>query len=791
MRLTFHKTNFRFFCAISLLLALMSSCSETKRVTGYQHNKPFVYDNKISLQGNLTKDEKNRLSTELVNYWDDSLQSRRVNQWLIYYRIKNPPVFDSNNINRTINFMNAYLNSQGYYYATFLDSVRIDTLEDQLRTHVGMTINIGKRITIDSVSYDMDDTTLQHLTKKDSAKTFLTKGIPYTKQIISKELDRLVALYRDSGFYRFTREDIYALVDTTDPRLLELTLDPFKQAQIIADADRLRRENPTWDITVLKRPTFDSAKLTQYHIGRIYYYPETRLSDEVDSLPYQKGFEEFNRRNFTMRYKKGLFNYRVFREHTYLRNGDLYNETNYYKTLNALGQIGAWQQVDGRPIVRDNDTLDLHLFLVPAVKQNYSINLEGSRNTGDNIGLGNNWGLSTNLTYNNKNVWKSAIQSFANFRTGVELNLLTNTEPLLQTFLINLGHTYAFPRLIQPFKNWRALNKMDNKRTLFNVGASYVDRKEFYQLRSIVTSWGYEWKKKNNVWLYKPINLEFYVVDTLKGLRDLFIKNPFLINSFNSGKVLSQNLSLLRSITDKKNPYKTHFMRFGIEEAGGLFGLVPGWQDKIYRFIKFEAEYRQSVKFPKTKTELAYRAFAGFGYNYGNDTARDKTLPFFKQFSVGGPYSMRAWALRQLGLGSSTQGDSDTSENAYRDRYGDMELEVNVEYRFPLTTIAGVKIGSAVFADIGNIWSVKNNPADPEATFHLKNLARDLAIGVGTGVRVDFSYFVLRMDVAYKLKDPARQYNNGWANTFQWFENRPNGVKVQNMVFQLGIGLPF
>src|SRR6478609_2130965 len=142
MRLTFHKPYFRFFCVISLLLALMSSCSETKKVTGYQQNKPFVYDNKISLQGNLTKDEKNRLTTELVNYWDDSLQSRRVNQWLISYKIKNPPVFDSNNINRTINFMNAYLNSQGYYYATFLDSVRIDTLEDQLRTHIGMTINI-------------------------------------------------------------------------------------------------------------------------------------------------------------------------------------------------------------------------------------------------------------------------------------------------------------------------------------------------------------------------------------------------------------------------------------------------------------------------------------------------------------------------------------------------------------------------------------------------------------------------------------------------------------------------
>jgi outer membrane protein insertion porin family len=279
--------------------------------------------------------------------------------------------------------MNAYLNSQGYYYALFSDSVRIDTVKDQLRTSIHMFIDIGKNITIDSVSYNLGDTTLQKLTDSVAPKTFLKKGSPYTKESISSELDRLVGTYRENGYYKFTREDIYASVDSMDTRLLQLTLDPFKQAQIIADAARLRKENPTWDIDVLKRPTFDSSKLYQYHIGRVYYYPETKLTDIVDSLPDQKGFLELNRRNLTMRYKKGLFNYRVLREHTYLRNGDLYKESDYFKTINTLGQIGAWQQVDGKAIVRDKDTLDMHFFLVPAIKQNYGIDLEGSRNTAD------------------------------------------------------------------------------------------------------------------------------------------------------------------------------------------------------------------------------------------------------------------------------------------------------------------------------------------------------------------------------------------------------------------------
>ncbi len=792
MYLTSHKNLLTYIFLLISVTGLFSSCSILQKtvVRNAPVNRPFVFTNKITINGNVSKDEKNRLTTELYNYWDDSLKVRKVQQFGIIYKIKNPAVFDSANIARSETFMNAYLNSQGYYYATFADSVYIDTTQEgQMRANVEMNINIGKNITIDSVSFDMGDSTLQKLTETRKANTYLKKGVPYTKSLISNELDRLVGLYRQNGYYHFTREDIYAEADTTNPRLLELTLDPFKQAQIIADAAKIRRENPTWNIKILKRPTVDSSKLIQYHIGKMYFYPETRLTDIIDSIPSRTDYTEETHRSLVMRYKKGLFNYRPLREHTYMRSGDLYNESAYFKSINTLGQLGAWQQVDGKPVIRDKDSLDMYFFLVPAIKQNYTIDLEGSRNTAD-FGFGNLWGLSTNLTYNNKNVWKRAIQSVTTFRTGVELNILTgNQSSLLQTFLIDAGHTYVFPKLVQPFKNWRALNRLENKRTLFSVNGSYTNRRDYYQLRSFTTGWGYEWKKGNNIWLYKPLNLELYSIDTLAGLRNLFASNPFLRTSFNSGKVLSQSLTFNRNTISDRNPDKTNYIRLGIEEAGGLFGLIGGLKNQIYRYLKVEAEFRQTISI--RKTVLAYRAFAGIGYNYGSDTARDKTLPFFKQFTAGGPYSMRAWSLRQLGLGSSIQSDVDTSKNAYRDRFGDMQLEANIEYRFPFLSVGGVNIGSALYADIGNIWNLKYNPQDPESQFKLENLYRDLAIGVGTGLRIDFSYFLIRFDLAYKLKDPARAYNNGWAKEFTWSEYRANGLKINNVAFQLGIGLPF
>ena len=77
------------------------------------------------------------------------------------------------------------------------------------------------------------------------------------------------------------------------------------------------------------------------------------------------------------------------------------------------------------------------------------------------------------------------------------------------------------------------------------------------------------------------------------------------------------------------------------------------------------------------------------------------------------------------------------------------------------------------------------------ATF--KNFGRDLAIGLGTGLRFDFSYFLLRFDLAYRVKDPARQQNNGWMSikNFAITETRSSGLKVNNLALQFGIGLPF
>lgn len=798
IKILFNKKGFIFF----FIGLIFTSCEVVRNAPV---NQPFVYSNKVLVKGNVSNDEKTRLTLNLENYWDDSLKAVKVNEVriLTFHRphignvLKNPPAFDSVNIGRTIKAMTGYMNSQGYHYAYIKDSIaNFDTLKNkkQIRVHVFMKVETGKIVRVDSISYAMLDSSLQKIADNNINKSILTKGSPYNNQNVNSEIIRLTSIFRDSGYYKFTRDNLVAIIDTTDTKLLQLTLDPLEQAKLIAEAAKNKKANPKWNVLIEQKPFKDSSINTKFHVKKIFYFPETRLSDMPDSLLlHTELFKQLQskNKNSTMFYRQGRFTMRPLVNNTFLRRGNLYNETNFYKTLNLLGKIGAWQQTDARIQTVNNDSLNIYYFLVPAIKQSFSTDIEASRNSGDFIS-GSLFGLSTVFSYQNKNVWKQAIQSVTSLSLGTELNLGYNksdtvNNSIWQSFQVSLSHTYIFPRFIQPFKNWNYLNRFDNKKTLLSISGSYYDRKGFYKLRSVVTYWGYEWNKGANswAWSFKPFNIELYKIDTLQGLVQQFATYPFLRNVFRNGNAVGSTVQLSRIFVSKKNPLTSYNVRFYAEHSGLVLDLISFLNRNIFSYTKFESEVIYSHK--QARSELAARFFAGAGVSLNS-----QSIPTYKQYFLGGPNSMRAWMIRQLGVGSSISSDTIHS-SGYTDRYGDMALEANVEYRFNLATFSWGKVGSALFTDIGNIWNLKYNAQNPDASFKLSRLGKDIAIGVGTGLRFDFNYFLVRFDFGYKLKDPARQYNNGWADISKltWIDKRINGNEVNNWAFQFGINLPF
>ena len=841
----FASCRFMRYIPVLLLLLFACSCTEEKflfaidrnTVRDYPLDTPFVYSTEINIPSqSITKSEKTDLLRALPNYFDDSIRVQKEQRFGILYTIKHPPVFDTSHIEHSITFMNGYLNSVGYYHTAFSDSFYIDTVKKikhhkpatQLRTHVVFTVNPGKVTLIDSVQYKLGDSILQHIATGENRKDSRIKPgkSPFSKPLLGSELDRLVAIYKTHGYMLISRDNLIAVADTTDPSVLQVSTDPFEQIKTIEESKERSQQHPVAKITITTRDIgsdstdlVDSSQIKQYRIGNIYYYPETNYTQLPDSLMQQKDLPvQYQLNEFTVYGSRHQFRFQPLRQHTFMRRGSLYNDEYYRKTINNLSSIGAWQNVDSRYRIRVTnsvqpdslykdsftvkvDTVDFHYFLIPAVKQNITVGLEASRNTGDILTTGNLFGIALNATYLNRNVWHRAIQSTTSFRNGVELGL-DKSSPLLQTFQSSLSHSYIFPSILlpQPFYHLFVPKpyKLDAMKSILSVGATYSERTNFFRIRQLVGNWGYQWKKRNAIWSVKFPNVELYSLDTLDQLKQQLVTNPFLRTAFTTGSIVSILGSFNTSRTSKKHPKQSHFIRVAAEEAGGLAGTIHPWNKNIYRYIKAEAEYRKL--FTMRSSALAARVFGGIGINYGKV---GNSLPFYKQFFGGGPNSMRAWSLRQLGLGSSLQSDTaGTKDLAYRDRFGDMQLEANIEYRYSIAQFSSLKLGGALFADMGNIWNLKKDKNNELAQFKLKNLGRDLAIGIGTGLRFDFNYFLIRIDGGIKLKDPAREGSNGWLTfkNFAWrnpeYEKTDDTGKVispnrNNFAIQLGIGLPF
>ena len=111
---------------------------------------------------------------------------------------------------------------------------------------------------------------------------------------------------------------------------------------------------------------------------------------------------------------------------------------------------------------------------------------------------------------------------------------------------------------------------------------------------------------------------------------------------------------------------------------------------------------------------------------------------------------------------------------------GDMKLEANIEYRFNMFW----KVAGAVFVDAGNIWTLKDNidESGQESMLRWDTFGESIAANWGLGLRLDFGFLLLRLDMGLKVHDPAKEFK--WVGPDQWF-------KRDGYALHFGVGYPF
>lgn len=764
--------------SVACLVVLLVSCGVVPK--DYPRDKPFVYETNINIEGNFSKEEKDVLTSQLTNQLADSMKVRTV--YKLFYKgfnrsvLVRPPVFDSASADQSVIFMKALLNKVGYlrssisYDTTMM--VKAEANPPQLRTTVNFNVVPNQLFTIDSISHVINNNELQALTDVSKPKSLLKKGNPFAQQLISEELNRLVEVYRENGYLKFSFEELAGVWDTLNLELLRPTIDPFEQIRMFEEL-RKRRDAPTADVEIRLRPGYDVDKLTKYFVGNTTIYPDYTIIDTSGKNPTRFVYDS----NFTFVSYGNLFKQKFITQNIYFKRGDLYNERRFVKTINRFNGLGAWRVVNIEQIPRGLvDTVDVEIYLTPANKYSFTANIEGSYNNSNSINFTENLlGVGANVQVINNNFGKSANRSATTARYATELDTKGEFVKTIQTAV---SHTIIFPKPI-PNAKWIPEKFRDNFRTNLTFTLANTDRKDLFNTTSLNASWGYNFQWQNKSASIKLPNIEYAHIIKRDSLIKFLEENPTLKNVFpENGLVLSVQAGV--AIRGGKGNV-TQIFRTNFESSGMLASLIDiKVFDSLWKFVKIDAEFIRNMQFGKKS--LLVRGYVGAGFAM---TTREKPtnpqLPFFKQFTAGGPYSMRAWGIRLLGPGSTLQ---------YRDsvpfRFGDFQFETNAEYRFPLVKLWGYHVSSCLFTDIGNVWFIRKNADFPDGHLTADKFLKDLAVGIGTGVRFDFDFLKVRLDYGLKVKNPTPEPVNA-AGQNKWFYNfNPWGGIVQ-----LGINYPF
>ncbi|MGB3076832.1 MAG: BamA/TamA family outer membrane protein, partial [Chitinophagales bacterium] len=581
--------------------------------------------------------------------------------------------------------------------------------------------------------------------------TLLQQGNAFDADVIGNEQVRLFREIQNHGYYHFSRDNIYFEADTSNTR------------------------NTANVYVKIKGNTIDEDMKVHY-ISNIYvrpdFYPEQDLlSGYHDTTAFQSLI--FIDPGNTIRMDavaKAIF---ILKDRPYSRK-------DYDYTLSRLSDLGVFKFISIRFEEKANHLLDCMIYLTPARKHAVTTEVEASN-------IEYNVGAAIKLTYKDKNVFRSANTFDVSLNAGTQIPVF-NKDSLI--FNVSGQLNFYMRRFVVPF-NTGNFSRYFNPRTKISLQANYYQQTKIYILNNYSFTFGYEWKEnalKRHV--FNPFSVS-YINSTI--LSDEFQQrlddDPFLRQSFEDQLIAGLNYTYIYSNQGQNIRREFTFFRFSGEVAGtSLYLLNTAFKGNnvdtsgsyvlfgttYANFVRAEGDLRHYFQFTQNRS-LVLRGAAGIAINYWNSDV----IPYIKQFYLGGTGSMRAWSVRSLGPGAY----KDTS--SFYDRAGDIKLEANTEYRF---NIFG-RLNGAVFLDAGNIWLRKTDPNKPGANFEFNRFLSEIALGTGVGFRFDFTYFVLRLDVATPLRDPSNPPGERWV-----IGNLTNGetnfVK-DKLVFNLAIGYPF
>lgn len=738
-----------------------------------------------------------------------------------------PAIYDPSLREATEQSMRYYLQYKGYFDA----EVYSDPLVRRKKMYITYHVTPNEQYRVDTIVFACKDPTVDSILRSIAPRSYLKPGSAIDGQLYDQERKRITSYLRNHG-YAYFFSNYFAPLDA----------DTTVEGQQAA----LRLE-------VL--PPAEDTVHQQYHIDDISvfldYIPGQGDSTLMDTLI----------NNIHLRTSHPYFRVDpgTVVESIYLKQGKLYRQDDYDLTNKQLNSLGVFRFVRIKQNIDSlyPDRLDIRIELTQNKRLEVGADLEFNYASRSATGIGNLIGTTVSPSLRHRNVFGGAELLITDFNAGVEFNpapQAISAGQFWNTVDLGLQTNLYLPRFIDYLSIWRRLDRarlgkkessvffregfyqslQENASTRVSANYNYLLILDFYQYNLFTSTYGFDHQPATNKrFILNHVGIDYLLPTTEANFDSLLAFNPFLERSFGEQLFVSLLFRDMNYVYNSRPNRRgnSYYLGFNLELAGAEI-----WAgNAIYNSFSLEPDTLrlnlgggQGVDFSQyARTQIDLRRYwqsrpshsfaARFSIGVARPFGYTTDVPYVKQFFAGGPNSIRAWAPRGLGPGAYEDTLAVRSANNTRlYQTGDFKLEANLEYRFKIFWL----MNGAFFLDAGNVWTLRRDPNRCGSQFLLRGKTytcvdqesgervsytnepfyRQIAIGGGFGLRLDFSYFILRLDMGVKLRHAApfpnepgssANWQNYWFRDFRADGNRVDLRLGDIVAFNLGFGYPF
>ena len=619
------------------------------------------------------------------------------------------------------------------------------------KAKVVYTVNANNQYYVRAYNYQLKIPGFNTLVSRDTINSLLKVEKPYSADALIQERNRITAFLRNNGYYHFNNSYLSFEVDTLNAS--EYLIKNHKTVAV--------------DIILSYPPQMTSInpKVHQkYEFGNVYLQTNFKSSysgalDTVLYIPKKQKFLDstlyyfitpvkINKKGDTLIAKD--YRYKIIANCIRFKTNYMFNQNEVVFTYNRFNEMRNFVFTDISFFESDTSLRDgssdysLNSKVLLTRSKTHSPVFEITARTDK---------VSASIGYINRNLFKGAETFRVNLYAATDITSKTNNENRFFELGSDIG--LDFPRLLF-FPNIG--NKISRYKTMVNLGVNYQSTR-YYERFIYNTAANYYWSEKlNNRHIVTPVDLGFVKVNPFEGFDNYMKDFSRYIHEKYKSHLLMISRYTFSHVSKAKTGRKSLFnVLLSVESCGNTLtafmavlqaprnneGQWTAFGVKYFNYVRFDADFRYSY-FLNSKNSVATRLSLGAGIPLFNSTV----MPFERSFYLGGSNSMRAWAVRSLGPGSYY-----TPDNIKRiERIGDLKLEMNLEYRG--TIYKFVKFG--IFADAGNVWLYKKDVSMPDGEFQLNRFYKEIALNTGAGLRFDFNFFLLRIDLGIPIYDPNK-----------------------------------